>query len=196
MNAASTCGMVLGPGEENVAAARGVTQVLSHWMSSVVAAEWRRAEATWREGLSAHVGADFEASLAAGRVDPATAVAASVVGAVVTVSHSGAEVPPRLDVAAALTRAIIMEQCGGDGGGGGGDGGGGGGDGGGDGGGGVGLDLPKRMRYCPAAEPFVIPADDPRLKLRGGVSCSTRSKIIAVVFKTLFVVQSSSSLAH
>ena len=48
----------------------------------------------------------------------------------------------------------------------------------------------------PAAEPFVIPADDPRVKLRGGVSCSTCSKIIALVFKTLIVVQSSSSLPH
>lgn len=78
-----------------------------------------------------------------------------VAGSTVAASH-GRQGAERLDITAALTRAIVVERSLGGGGG----------------GGGIVsessrpsarlLNLPERMRYCPAAELFVIPADDPR----------------------------------
>ena len=41
------------------------------------------------------------------------------------------------------------------------------------------LDLPERLRYCPATEPFVIPADDPRVSLRGQLGARAKRQIPA-----------------
>ena len=161
-------GVVLGRSPSEMQAAGGdEVCVLSHRMSSAVAAEWRQAEVLWRE---THVDTGLEVALSADRLDAAAAVAATVAGSRLVYTHGdvsdvaacpavhdggpgavAAAAAVAIDVISALTRAIVVERYLSST--------------------GSGesnnarssLELPGRLRYCPAAEIFAIPDDDPRV---------------------------------